>query len=123
MKKKILSEPMKARLKSSRKKQRTQKTLSSRKPSPTRPEQIQELGVPVAQVTHYFSKIMVCVLKMAGYLSVGDRVHIKGATTDFKQTIQSLQIESVNVKTVKKGQLVGLKVNQICRAGDIVYKI
>jgi len=74
--------------------------------------------VPVADITHYFPKIMVCVLKMTGPLSVGDIVRIKGKGTDFIQKVDSLQVESVNVPAARKGQWVGLKLVKPCRVGD-----
>lgn len=64
------------------------------------------------------------MLKVAGAsLLAGDAIHIKGATTDFKQKAASLQIESVDVKVAVKGKLVGLKVVSPARVGDKVYKV
>ena len=34
-----------------------------------------------------------------------------------------MQIESVDVKTAKKGSLIGLKVAKKAREGDLVYKV
>jgi len=83
-----------------------------------------EQAVAVGEITHYFSKIEVCVIKVTkGEIHVGDKIQIKGAATDFSQTITSLQIESVNVNKARKGQLVGLKVSQKVKAGDKVYKV
>ncbi len=80
-------------------------------------------GVLVADITHYFSKIMVCVLKMRRSLAAGDTIRIKGRKTDFVQKVESLQIESIDVKTARKGQLVGLKVKEACKEGDLVFKV
>ncbi len=79
--------------------------------------------VPVGEITHYFSRIMVCVVKMSGPLNIGDNIHIKGSSTDFSQAVKSLQVESVDVKSARKGQLVGLKVKKPAREGDRVYKV
>ncbi len=78
----------------------------------------------VGQVTHYFSKIMVCVVRVeAAAISLGDQIVIKGKKTKLSQKVQSLQVESVDVKSAKRGQLVGLKVvSQVC-PGDVVQKI
>ena len=76
----------------------------------------------VGEITHFFSKIQVVVIKMThGQIQAGDRIHIRGKKTNFYQTVKSLQIESVDVKTVHKGQLAGLKVNQSAKEGDKVY--
>jgi len=80
-------------------------------------------GPCIGLVTHYFSKIEVIVLKMTGgKLSVGETILVKGRTTDFTQKVKSIQIESVDVKQAKKGQLIGLKVVKKAKVGDKVYK-
>lgn len=76
------------------------------------------------KVTHYFTKIGVGVIKIEkGALNVGDKIHIKGATTDFEQNISSMQIEHEQVEKAKKGQSIGLKVEQPVRENDKVYKV
>jgi translation elongation factor EF-1alpha len=80
--------------------------------------------VIVGQVTHYFSKIMVCVVRIDhGMIVSGDNVRILGSTTNFVQKVNSMQIESVEVNIAKKGQLIGLKVSKPCREGDKIIKI
>lgn len=94
-------------------------SVSLGKPQPSEPA-----GVLVGVVTHYFSKIMVVVVKMTqGTLTVGNRVRIKGRTNDFTQKVSSLQIESRDVKIAPKGQLVGLKVVRPVKPGDRVFKL
>ena len=58
-----------------------------------------------------------------GKLSVGDTIHIKGQTTDFTHTIDSMQLDGENVEKAKKGQSVGVKVSDRVRRTDSVYKI
>jgi len=82
-------------------------------------EELQEVG----KVTHFFSKINVAVVDLTTTLSVGDRIRIQGPTTDFEQTVDSMQIEHQDVKTAKKGQSIGLKVKDRVREKDTVYKI
>jgi len=77
----------------------------------------------VGKVTHFFSKISVAVVELTAPLSVGDKIRIQGPTTNFEQTVQSMQIEHEDVKTAKKGQSIGLKVNDRVREKDTVYKI
>jgi len=77
----------------------------------------------VGKVTHFFSKIGVAVVELKDTLSVGDKIRFQGPTTDFEQTVQSMQIEHENVKTAKKGQSIGLKVDQRVRENDTVYRI
>ena len=88
----------------------------------TPPTRVNE--VCIGEITHYFSRIQVVVLKITGgKLCVGENIRIQGKGTDFAQKVQSLQIESVDVKSANKGQLVGLKVRKKARPGDKVYKI
>jgi translation initiation factor IF-2 len=77
----------------------------------------------VGEVTHYWGKISVAGIKLTDTLSVGDTIRILGATTDFEQTVGSMQIEHQNVETAKKGQEVGLKVKEKVRGGDTVHKV
>lgn len=77
----------------------------------------------VAKVTHYWAKIGVAAIKLYDTLKVGDAIHISGSTTDFEQTVGSMEIEHEAVEVAKKGQEVGLKVNERVRKGDRVYKV
>ncbi len=83
-----------------------------------------EKGKLVGEMTHFFSKIQVGVMKLTqGGLRNGDHIKILGSTTRLEQTVQSMQVESVDVKAARKGQLIGMKVKDKVREGDKVYKI
>jgi len=77
----------------------------------------------VGRVTHYFTKISVAVVELSAPLAVGDRIRIKGPTTDFEQTVESMQIEHKNVERAEAGQSIGLKVRERVREKDRVYRI
>ena len=77
----------------------------------------------VGRVTHYFTRIGVAVVELTDKLSVGDRILIQGATTNFEQVVESMQIEHKNVTTAEAGQSIGLKVEQRVREGDRIYRI
>ncbi len=77
----------------------------------------------IGEVTHYFSKIGVAVIKLNDTLKIGDKISIEGATTNFEQTVESMQINKENIEEAKAGQEIGLKVNERAREGDKVYKI
>ena len=79
--------------------------------------------VRVGEITHYFDKIKVCVVRVDGVaLVLGDKIMIKGKGTDLQQKVSSLQVESLDVKSAKKGQLVGMKVVRCVNVGDILFK-
>jgi len=78
----------------------------------------------VGKVSDYLAKIGVVAVEITGEgLSVGDTVHIKGHTTDLTQKIESMQIEHEDVKTVSRGDSVGIKVKDRVRRSDVVYKV
>ena len=78
----------------------------------------------VGIVTHYFSQVSVAVVRLeSGSLRVGDTIHVTGHTSDFRQRVESLQIEHQPVSEVSAGQEFGLKVTEHARDHDIVYKV
>jgi len=82
----------------------------------------EENVVEVGHVSHFFTKISVAVIELSAPLAVGDTIVIKGPTTDFEQTVESMQIEHNNVQRAEAGQSIGLKVAQRVREKDVVYK-
>ena len=78
----------------------------------------------IGSITHWFGKIKVIVIEIQkGKLSVGDTIRIKGQTTDFTHTIDSMQLDGETVEKAKKGQSVGVKVSTRARRTDSVFKI
>ncbi len=78
----------------------------------------------IGKITHYFGKISVAIIKLdSGELNVGDTIHIKGHTTDFTQTVGSMQIEHETIEKAKKGDDIGLKVDSKVHEHDEVYRV
>lgn len=78
----------------------------------------------IGRITHYFNNIGVGVIEITeDKLKDGETIHLKGATTDFEQTVSSMQIEHENVQVAQAGQSVGLKTEQPVREGDQVYLV
>ena len=75
----------------------------------------------IGKVSGYFSHVEVAAIKLSGALKVGDKVHIKGSTTDFEVDIDEIQIERKSVKAAKKGEHIGIKVPEKVRPNDTVY--
>jgi len=82
-----------------------------------------EEGKLIGKVTHYFGNIGVAVIELSGKLKVGETIRIVGGETDFNQTIDSMEIEHKKIEEAKKGDSVGLKVDQKVRDGYKVYKV
>jgi hypothetical protein len=78
----------------------------------------------VGIVTHYYNHLMVAIVKLeSGSIGLGDVVHVKGHTSDFTQTIDSLEVEHVHVNAVNPGQSFGLRVKDHAREHDVVFKV
>ncbi|MBN1636219.1 MAG: translation elongation factor-like protein [Deltaproteobacteria bacterium] len=75
----------------------------------------------IGTVTHFFGKIGVAGIQLEGELNVGDTILIEGATSNFEETIQSMQIDNNSVPEAKAGDLIGIKVKEKARVGDKVY--
>ena len=83
----------------------------------------EEKLVEVGRVTHFYPKISVAIVELKSSLNIGDKILIKGATTNFEQTVESMQIEHKNIERAEAGQIIGLKVKERVRENDKVYKI
>jgi putative protease len=79
--------------------------------------------VEIGKVTDFFAKPVVAGVELSGILKTGDKVHIKGSTTDMELIIESMQIDRVDISEGKPGDLVGIKVPDRVRRGDRVYKV
>jgi translation elongation factor EF-1alpha len=82
-----------------------------------------EEGELIGKISHYFGKIGVAVIELSDTLKAGDTIRIAGGETDFSQEIGSMEIDHEKVQAAKKGDSVGLKVNQKVREGYKVYKL
>ncbi len=78
----------------------------------------------IGEVTKFFSKPSVAAVKITeGSLSVGDRVRFTGHTTDFEDTVDSMEINNEKIDTAKPGDYVGIRVSSRVRPGDEVFKV
>ena len=81
---------------------------------------LEEAGV----ITHYFPKVEAAVVKLTkSALSVGDKIVIKGHTSDFKEKVLSIQLDHAPIQNAKKGMEIGLRVKSKVREHDVVYKL
>lgn len=78
---------------------------------------------PIGKVTHYFDRIQVAAIELSESLKAGEKIHVKGAATDFEQIASSMQIEHDKVEAADAGQTVGMKMDQPVKENDLVYKI
>jgi len=79
--------------------------------------------IEIGKVSTFFARPVVAGIDLTSTLKVGDKIHIKGHTTDVELTVESMQINNVNVNQGNSGDSIGVKVPDRVRPGDHVYKI
>ncbi len=77
----------------------------------------------IGTVSDFFAHPVVAGIELTASLKAGDKIHIKGHTTDLELVVDSMQIDNVNVSQAKAGDSVGIKVGERVRRGDAVYKV
>lgn len=125
---KLKAKPKKAKAKpkTKPKKKTTVKTKGRAKPKTKPKAKVKKVVMikepkPIGLVTHFFNGIDVAIVRFSVPVIIGTAVHFKGATTDFKCKIDSMQYDHAPITTAKKGQEVGIKVKGKVREGDKVH--
>jgi translation elongation factor EF-1alpha len=77
----------------------------------------------VGKVTDFFSRAVVAGIDLMASLKAGEKIHIKGHTTDLELTVESMQIQHTNVSEANPGDSIGIKVPDRVRRGDMVFKV
>ena len=77
----------------------------------------------IGKVSDFFARPVVAGIELTATLNLGDKIHIKGHTTDLEFTVDSMQIDNVDVNEAKAGDAVGIKVSDRVRRGDTIYKV
>lgn len=76
---------------------------------------------PVGEVTHYYGNLGVAIVRFDQDVAVGKNVTFQGATTDFSQDVDSMELDHKSVNTAPRGKEVGIKVKNKVREGDKLY--
>lgn len=77
----------------------------------------------IGRVSTYFGNVDVAAIKLSGDLKPGDKIKIKGTTTDLEFLVESIQIDRKDVDSAKKGDHVGIKVPDKVRPNDVVFLV
>jgi len=78
----------------------------------------------VGIVSHYFDKISVAIIGLSAPLKVGDKLKfVRKGEELFQQEVVSMQIEHQQIQAAKKGDGIGVKVDQKVHEGVEVYKV
>lgn len=78
---------------------------------------------PIGKVVHWYDKIGVAVVKLAGALKVGDKVKVKHGADEFEETVSSMQFDHAPVASGKTGQEVAIKLSRKAGEGSEVYAV
>ncbi len=97
------------------------KTVAAKPSAAVKEKKIE--GKEVGRVSGWFSHVSVAAIKLTAPLKIGDKIRIKGHTTDFEEKVASMQIENKAVKEAKKGDHIGIKVKDKVRPNDAVLLI
>ena len=65
----------------------------------------------VGVVTHYYPRVGVAIIDLSQPLHTGDRIRFQGST-EFSQTVSSIQIEHEQVESAAAGTTVGVKITK-----------
>ena len=77
----------------------------------------------IGKITHYYGHLSVGIIQLSDTLRLGDSIHIKGHSSDFTQSVDSMQVEHANVSEAKAGDSIGIKVPSKAHPGDKVFKV
>jgi putative protease len=78
----------------------------------------------IGVVVNYYAKLGVAAVKVtSGTIKTGDLLKYKGHTTDFTETVTTMEIENQPFEQAQAGDLVGVKVKERVREKDKVYKV
>jgi putative protease len=77
----------------------------------------------IGKITHYYGHLNVGIIELSDNLKVGDTIHIKGYSSDFSQTVDSMQVEHASVPEAKSGDVIGVRVLDKVHPHDKVYKV
>lgn len=75
----------------------------------------------IGTVTHWYDRIGVAVVKLAGPLAKGDKIRVKKGDEEFEEPVSSLQIDHKDVESAKKGDDAAIKLSHKAREGAAVY--
>ena len=77
---------------------------------------------PIGTVTHFYGNLGVAIVKFNKKVDAGSQLHFKGATTDFTETVNSMQFDHQPIESAPKGKEVGIKIQKKVREGDEVFE-
>ena len=81
-----------------------------------------EVRKPIGLVTHFYNEIGVAIVRFKESVPLGTVLYFRGATTDFKHSVKSMQYDHEPISIAPKGKQIGIKVPKRVRKGDRVHR-
>jgi translation elongation factor EF-1alpha len=76
----------------------------------------------IGTITHWFGHLSVAAVRLTAPLAVGDRIHIRGHTTDLVETVSSMEVEHEKVDHAGPGDDVALAVEGHVHEHDLIFR-
>lgn len=76
----------------------------------------------IGTVTHWFGHLSVAAVRLTEPLSVGDRIHIRGHSTDLVETVRSMEVEHRKVDRAGPGDDVAVAVEGQVHEHDVIFR-
>jgi len=80
-------------------------------------------ALEVGVVLHYYGRAGAAVVSLSRPIHRGDRIYLRGHTTDFVQSVTGLALDGSAVAEAAPPQQVGLQLEQRARVGDRVFRV
>ena len=102
---------------------RTQRKVPVQGPAASDRRLVAGAALEVGVVLHYYPRAAAAVVSLSRPLHRGDRIHVRGHTTDFVQSVTALALDGSAVAEARPPQLVGVQLEQVARVGDRVFRV
>jgi hypothetical protein len=102
---------------------RTRRSLPAQGPAPTERRLVAGAALEVGVVLHYYPRAGAAVVSLSRPIHRGDRIYLRGHTTDFVQSVAALALDGSAVTEAAPPQQVGLQLEQRARVGDRVFRV
>jgi translation elongation factor EF-1alpha len=76
----------------------------------------------IGTVTHWFGHLSVAGVSLTAPLAVGERIHIRGHTTDVVETVSSMEIEHRKVDHAEPGDDLALAIEGHVHEHDLIFR-
>ncbi len=79
---------------------------------------------PIGEITHFYTKPSVAVIKLDQNMKNSDQVQVKGSTTDFKMTVEGMRNDAEEeIDHAHAGELVAFRTPDRARPGDKIFLV